>query len=55
VALSRDWHEDDVGQLAGMLPLIAADPLGRLQRAADRCRRDPDFGGDLLACVALPA
>ena len=23
-------------------------------KGAGRCRRDPDFGGDLLACVALP-
>ena len=56
----------DVDQLAGMLPLVAADRLGRLERrdaieaealedAADGRRRDAEFGGDLLAGPALAA
>ena len=56
----------DVDQLAGMLALVAAHRLGRLQRrepvetqppqdAADGRRRHADLGGDLLAGVALPA
>ena len=56
----------DVDQFAGMLALIAADRLGRFQRrepveavppqhTADGSRRDAELGGDLLACVALPA
>ena len=56
----------DVDQLAGMLALVAADRLGRLQRrdaveaealedAADGGRRDADLGGDLLAGPALAA
>jgi hypothetical protein len=56
----------DVDQLAGVLPLVAADRLGRLQGgkaieaealedAADGCRRDAELGGDLLAGEALTA
>lgn len=56
----------DVDQLAGMLALVTADRLGRLQGgdaieaeppedAADRRRRDAGFGGDLLAGPALAA
>ena len=55
----------EMDKLARVLALIAADRLGRLQRgepiqpepvqdAADGRRRYPDFGGDLLARVALP-
>lgn len=58
-----EFLDVDVDQLAGMLPLIAADWLRRLQRsesvqaepaqnAADGGRRYPDFGADLLARVA---
>ena len=56
----------DVNQLTRVLALITPDWLDRLQRRepveaqspqdpADRRRRDADFGGDLLAGVALPA
>src|SRR5882724_4330022 len=56
----------DVDHLARMLALIAARWLARLQRsdpvepepledAADGRRRQPQFGSDLLASVALPA
>ena len=56
----------EVDKLAGVLALIAADRLGRLQRgqpiqpepaqdAADGCGRYSKFAGDLLARVALPA
>ena len=56
----------DVDQLARLLPLVAADRLGRLERrdaieaealedAADGRRRDAQFGGDLLAGPALTA
>ena len=56
----------DVDQFAGMFALIAPHRLGRLQiaypvqaqppqDATDGRRRDADFGGDLLAGVALPA
>ena len=56
----------DVDQLAGMLALVAAHRLGRLQGgeaveaealedAADGRRRDAEFGGDLLAGEALTA
>src|SRR5215207_9676739 len=54
----------EVDELARLLALVAADPLGRLERleaveaeppedAADRGRRDPGFGRDLLAGPAL--
>ena len=56
----------DVDDLAGRGAFIAADRLGRLESgkpieaqpfedAADGGRRNPDFRGDLLAGVALPA
>ena len=56
----------DVDQFAGMIPLVAADRLGGLERgdaieteafedAADGCRRDADFGRDLLAGQTLAA
>ena len=56
----------DVDDLAGSCALVAADRLGRfesgkpieaqpLQDAADRGGRNPDFRGDLLAGMALPA
>jgi hypothetical protein len=56
----------DVDHLARMCALVAAHWLERLQRtdpvepepledATDRCRRQPQLGGDLLAGMALPA
>jgi hypothetical protein len=56
----------DVDDLAWVLAFITADRLGRLERrqaveaqpfqdAADGGGRNADFGGDLLARIALPA
>src|ERR1700729_4331404 len=56
----------DVEDLAWGDPLITAHRLGRLERgqaveaqpfqdAADRCRRNTDLGGDLIAAAAPPA
>jgi hypothetical protein len=56
----------DVQDLAWVVPLVAADRLGRFERrhpaeaepaknAADRRRRHADRGGDRLAGVTLPA
>ena len=56
----------DVDDLARGGPFIATDRFGRPERrqaieasafedAADSCRRNADFGGDLRAGMALPA
>ena len=56
----------EVDQFTRVLALIAADRLSRLQRGqpvqakpvqdtADGCRRDAEFGGDLLAGPTLAA
>jgi len=63
---AAEFLDVDVDQLAGMIPLVAAHWLGRLKRlnaveteafedAADGCRRDADFGRDMLAGETLAA
>jgi len=63
---ASELFDVDVDQFARTFPLIATHRFGRLQGRelveaqalqdpADGCGRYPDFGGDLLACVALPA
>jgi hypothetical protein len=67
MVVDRQMHRlpSDPAGVALAVPVITADRLGRLERgqaveaqpfqdAADGGGRNADFGGDLLACTAVP-